>query len=226
MRSGEHRCAVPRPVRLRAPDSAWPEHNAGSRRRLAPRNRPGVRRRGDRPYRRASERQPHGVHHGRHGRRHRNRGCAGDRAGGPGKTASLRSAWSPSRSTSRARSACGWPKAGFRNCRRVVDTLIVIPNQNLFRVANEENDLRRRLPHGGRSVAFGCTRHNRPDGNARPHQSGFRRCPLGHVGNGQGHDGRGAWPRGEGRSIEAAESAISNPPARRRFDERRARPAD
>ena len=45
---------------------------------------------------------------------------------------------SPSRSTSRASAACALPKPASPNCRRCVDTLLIIPNQNLFRVANEK----------------------------------------------------------------------------------------
>ncbi len=51
--------------------------------------------------------------------------------------ASSRSGWSPSRSTSRAATACAWRTPGIAELQRYVDTLIVIPNQNLFRVANE-----------------------------------------------------------------------------------------
>jgi cell division protein FtsZ len=39
--------------------------------------------------------------------------------------------------TSKAATACAWPTHGIAELQRYVDTLIVIPNQNLFRVANE-----------------------------------------------------------------------------------------
>ena len=52
--------------------------------------------------------------------------------------ASSPSASSPSRSSSRACAACASPTPASRNCRHCVDTLIVIPNQNLFRIANEK----------------------------------------------------------------------------------------
>ena len=54
------------------------------------------------------------------------------------RPASSPSASSPSRSTSRACAACASPKPASPNCRRCVDTLLIIPNQNLFRVANEK----------------------------------------------------------------------------------------
>ena len=45
--------------------------------------------------------------------------------------------------------------AGIGELQRYVDTLIVIPNQNLFRVANETHHLRRSLRHGRPGAAFG-----------------------------------------------------------------------
>ncbi len=48
------------------------------------------------------------------------------------------SAWSPSRSTSRASAACRWPRSGIVDLRAEVDTLLIIPNQNLFRIANKD----------------------------------------------------------------------------------------
>jgi cell division protein FtsZ len=56
----------------------------------------------------------------------------------PATWASSPSASSPSRSSSRASAACAWPRPASANCNEAVDTLIVIPNQNLFRVANEK----------------------------------------------------------------------------------------
>jgi cell division protein FtsZ len=47
--------------------------------------------------------------------------------------ASSPSASSPSRSTSKAAAACSRPKQGITELEKHVDTLIVIPNQNLFR---------------------------------------------------------------------------------------------
>ena len=52
--------------------------------------------------------------------------------------ASSRSGWSPSRFISRASAACGWRRRASGELQGGVDTLIVIPNQNLFRIANEK----------------------------------------------------------------------------------------
>ena len=38
-----------------------------------------------------------------------------------------------------------WPRPAFSELQQYVDTLIVIPNQNLFRIANEQNHFRRRF---------------------------------------------------------------------------------
>jgi cell division GTPase FtsZ len=46
-------------------------------------------------------------------------------------------------------------EAGIEELQKNVDTLIVIPNQNLFRVANETHDLRRRLQDGRPGALFG-----------------------------------------------------------------------
>ena len=109
----------------------------GSRRRLAARGRPRGRRGGDRRDPRSSRRRAHGVRHRRHGRRHRHRRRAGHRARRARSSASSPSASSPSRSTSRACAACV-RRAGIAELQKYVDTLIIIPNQNLFRVANEK----------------------------------------------------------------------------------------
>ena len=65
------------------------------------------------------------------GRRRSSRAPRASRASSP-------SASSPSRSSSKASGACASPTPASRNCEQCVDTLIVIPNQNLFRIANEK----------------------------------------------------------------------------------------
>ena len=83
-------------------------------------------------------RRAYGLRHRRHGRRHRHGRRAGHRARRRASWASSRSASSPSPSTSRASAACASPSSGIAELQKHVDTLIVIPNQNLFRVANEK----------------------------------------------------------------------------------------
>ena len=59
-----------------------------------------------------------------------------------------------------------------------------------------EDDLRRRLQHGRRGAGFRRARRHRPDGDAGPDQSRFRRHPRGDDRDGQGDDGH---RRGRGR---------------------------
>jgi cell division protein FtsZ len=78
----------------------------------------------------------HGVHHRRHGRRHRHRRGAGHRQDGA-------RAWHPDRRRGHQAVPLRRPhrmrlaEAGIAELQQYVDTLIVIPNQNLFRIANE-----------------------------------------------------------------------------------------
>ena len=115
-------------------------------------------------------------------------------------------------------------EAGIQELQQFVDTLIIIPNQNLFRVANETHDLRRRLQHGRRGAAFRRARRHRPDGHAGPDQSRLRRHPRGDDRDGQGDDGhrrgRGRRPRHRRRR-----GGDLQPAARRCLDEGRARRA-
>ncbi len=112
------------------------------------------------------------------------------------------------------------PTAGIEELQKHVDTLIVIPNQNLFLVANAEHDLQGSLPAGRRSAAAGRARDHRPDGHAGPDQPRLRRRPLGDGRDGQGDDGhrrsRGRQPRARGRR-----EGDRQPAARRRVDEGR-----
>ena len=85
--------------------------------------------------------------------------------------------------------------AGVQELQRVVDTLIVIPNQNLFRVANERTTFAEAFGMARPSAALGCPLDHRPDGHARPDQPGLRRRPLGDDRDGQGHDGHGRGGR-------------------------------
>ena len=80
-------------------------------------------------------------------------------------------------------------EAGIAELHKAVDTLIIIPNQNLFRVANEKTTFRRRVRDGRPGALFRRRLHHRPDGERGPHQPRLRRRPLDHERNGQGDDG-------------------------------------
>ncbi len=62
---------------------------------------------------------------------------------------------------------------GIAELQKVVDTLLIIPNQNLFRVANEKTT----SPTLSRWPTRCCIPrrlHHRPDGQGRPDQSRLR----------------------------------------------------
>ena len=80
----------------------------------------------------------HGVRHRRHGWRHWHRRRPRGRALRARRWGSSRSAWSRSRFTSKACAGCASPIPAFRNCTRSSIRSLIIPNQNLFRVANEK----------------------------------------------------------------------------------------
>ena len=134
-RPGAHH--PPRPSRVN------PDGSRRDRRASAPARIPkSVRAAADECHRRdpstSSQRRPHVLHHRRHGRRHRHRCGSGHRPAPPATWVSSPSASSRSRSSSRACAACALADMpASRSSRPSVDTLIVIPNQNLFRVAND-----------------------------------------------------------------------------------------
>ncbi len=106
---------------------------AGSQPEVGPRRRRG----GDRRDPRSSPGRAHGVRHRRHGRRHRHRRGAGGRAlrqGGRHPHRRRRHQAVPLR----GRAPDAVAEAGITELQKVVDTLLIIPNQNLFRVANEK----------------------------------------------------------------------------------------
>ena len=60
-------------------------------------------------------------------------------------------------------------EAGIEELQKFVDTLIIIPNQNLFRIANERTTFADAFKMAD-DVLHGGPRRHRPDGHARPHQ--------------------------------------------------------
>ena len=81
-----------------------------------PDDRPARRRGGRAGDRRRARRRRHGVHHRRHGRRHRHRRGAGRGAASRARRARSPSPWSRSRSTSRAAAACARPTTASPSC--------------------------------------------------------------------------------------------------------------
>ena len=83
-------------------------------------------------------RRAHGVRHRRHGRRHRHRRRAGHRPGRQGAGHPDRRRRHQAVPLRRRAPHEVSPKPGIAELQKCVDTLIIIPNQNLFRVANEK----------------------------------------------------------------------------------------
>ena len=190
-----------------ASSSARPHPGLGRRRPA--RGRPRGRRGGDATRSSSSCRLPHGLHHRRHGRRHRHRRGAGDRPGRP-------RAGHPDRRRrdqalplrGRAPHAAGRDR--HRRAAEVRRHADHHPEPEPVPHRQRAHHLRRRLQDGRRRAALRRARRHRPDGHAGPDQPRLRRHPDGDERDGQGDDGH---RRGEGerRAIEAAEAAISNP---------------
>ena len=109
----------------------------GPRRRLAAGGRARRRRGGDRRDPRSPHRRAHGVRHRRHGRRHRHRRGAGHRrVARELGILTVGVVTKPFHFEGQRRMR--FAEAGIVELQKCVDTLIIIPNQNLFRVANEK----------------------------------------------------------------------------------------
>jgi cell division protein FtsZ len=116
-------------------------------------------------------------------------------------------------------------ESGIEELQKCVDTLIVIPNQNLFRIANDKTTFADAFAMADQVLVFGRCLHHRPDGQGRPDQPRFRRRAVGDARDGPGDDGHGRSvrrrPRDGRRGSRDRQSA-----ARRNHDEGRAGPAD
>ena len=101
-------------------------------------------------------------------------------------------------------------EAGINELQQFVDTLIIIPNQNLFRVANEKTTFADAFKMADDVLYSGVRGRDRPDGHAGPDQPRLRRHPSVMTEMGKAMMGTGE-AEGDNRAIEAAEAAISNP---------------
>ncbi len=71
-----------------------------------------------------------------------------------------------------------YAEAGIADLLKEVDTLLIIPNQNLFRVANEKTTFADAFAHGRSGALFGRGLHQRSHRQGRSDQSRFRRCAV------------------------------------------------
>ena len=102
-------------------------------------------------------------------------------------------------------------EAGVEAMQSVVDTLIVIPNQNLFQVASERTTFVEAFHDGRRRALSGRSGRHRSHGAARHDQPRLRRCPKSVMEQmGKAMMGTGEAD-GDTRAIDAAEKAIANP---------------
>ena len=135
--------------------------------------------------------------------------------------ASSPSASSPSLSPSKATSACASPRSGIAELQQFVHTLIVIPNQNLFRVANDRTTFAQAFAMADEVLHAGV--RGVTDLIVMPGliNLDFADIKIGDLRDGQGDDGhrrgRGRGPRPEGRR-----HGDLQPAARRCVDEGRA----
>ena len=98
-------------------------------------------------------------------------------------------------------------EAGITELHKVVDTLLIIPNQNLFR-GEREDDVRRRIRDGRPGALFARRLHHRSDGEGRPDHLDFAdvRAVMREMGKAMMAPAR----RRRG-ALSAAEAAIANP---------------
>ena len=78
---------------------------------------------------------------------------------------------------------------GIADLQKNVDTLIVIPNQNLFRIANDKTTFADAFAMADQVLYSGVACITDSDGEGRPDQSRFCRRSFGHARDGQGNDG-------------------------------------
>ena len=140
-------------------------------------------------------------------------------------SASSPSASSPSRSTSRASAACGSPKSGITELHKVVDTLLIIPNQNLFRVANEKTTFADAFAMADQVLYSGvaCITDLMVKEGLINLDFADVRAVMREMGKAMMGTGEAS---GDKRALRAAEAAISNPLIDDVLDEGRPRPAD
>ena len=131
----------------------------------------------------------HGVHHRRHGRRHRHRRARPSSPASPREAGILTIGVVTKpfhfEGTHRMRIA----EAGIEELQKFVDTLIIIPNQNLFRVANERTTFADAFKMADDVLHSGVRGVTDLMVMPGPDQSRFRRHPHGDERDGQGDDG-------------------------------------
>jgi cell division protein FtsZ len=151
------------------------------------------------------------LHHRRHGRRHRHRRRADHRQGGARARHPHRRRRHQAVPASRAAIACAaLAEAGIAELQQHVDTLIVIPNQNLFRVANENTTFAEAFMMADQVLQQGV--RGITDLMVMPGLINLDFADVRSVMTEMGKAMMGTGEAvGDNRAIEAAEQAIANP---------------
>ena len=103
-----------------------------------------------------------------------------------------------------------YAEAGIAELLKTVDTLLIIPNQNLFRVANEKTTFANAFAMADQVLYSGVACISDLIVKEGLINLDFADVLDGHAREGQGHDGQGRGS-GEKRVLDAAVAAISNP---------------
>ena len=157
-----------------------------------------------------ARRRAHVLHRRRHGRRHRHRRRPGHRQGRARQGHPDRRRGHQAVRVRRRAPRAARPKPGISELQQHVDTLIVIPNQNLFRLANSETTFKEAFEMADEVLQQGV--RGITDLMVMP---GLINLDFADVRSVMSEMGKAMMGTGEAdgdnRAIEAAEKAISNP---------------
>ena len=160
--------------------------------------------------RKGARRRAHVLHRRRHGRRHRHRCGPGHRQGGARSRHPDGGRRDQALLRSRARAGMRSADAGIEELQKHVDTLIVIPNQNLFLIANPNTTFKEAFKMADEVLQQGV--RGITDLMVMPGLINLDfadvRSVMGEMGKAMMGTGEAA---GDNRAIEAAEKAIANP---------------
>jgi cell division protein FtsZ len=190
-----------------------PDGRQGDRRVWArapsPRSAPPRPRKRSRIDRRSSGGRAYVLHHRRHGRRHRHGRCPDHRAG-RARTGRADRGRGDQALPVRRQQADAQAEEGIEALQKVVDTLIIIPNQNLFRLANERTTFTEAFAMADDVLYQGVK--GVTDLMVRPGLINLDfadvRAVMDEMGKAMMGTGEAS---GEDRAVQAAEKAIANP---------------
>ena len=170
-------------------------------------------------------RRAHGVRHRRHGRRHRHRRRAGGRARCAKELGILTVGVVTKPFHFEGLRRMRVAEAGIAELQKAVDTLLIIPNQNLFRVANEKTTFADAFAMADQVLYSGVAcitdlmvKEGLINLDFADVRAVMREMGKAMMGTGEASGEKRALARRRGRDLQSAD--------RRRLDEGRQRPAD